>query len=224
MDSSDNGFTRILNLMFILDNTDNISDEDYSAACDFLNTFKESMTVDGMDAEVRIVVAPTGGEIVGPVPLSDFKWESKERSASDLPSLFSGIPELLRSIEHLGSSYVVDNVIIYLSNGKFVEAYPRPYIDICRNWRYTRTPKFIITFGDDKDVRKLADIVGTDKRVFGKEIFEEIKFYVMETAVEFHKIHGAVEIPTIYADRTAVLKVNRKAEEHEPPVSDVYDI
>ena len=223
MDSSDNGYLRVLNLMFILDNTDSISDEEYSAACEFLGSFKETLVVDGVDADVRIVVAPTGGEIVGPVPISEFKWDSKERSSTDLPTLFAGIPNLLRDVEHLGSSCVVDNVIIFLSNGKFVEAYPRPYIDICRNWRYTRTPKLIVSFGE-KDERKLADIVGTDKRVFGKEIFEEIKFYVMETAVEFHKIHGAVEIPTIYADRTAVLKVNRKAEEHEPPVSDVYDI
>ncbi len=224
MDSSDNGFFRVLNLMFILDNTSSISDEDYSAACDFLGSFKENLIVDGMDAEVRIVVAPTGGEIIGPTPLSEFKWESKERSASDLPALFKGIPTLLRDVEHLGSSYVVDNVIIFLSNGKFVEEYPFPYIDICRNWRYTRTPKLIVTFDENKDVRKLADIVGSKGRVFGKEIFDDIKFYVLEGGVELHKIHEVAEIPTIYADESSEYKVDRRAEEHEAPVEDVYDM
>ena len=221
MDSSDNGYLRVLNLMFILDNTDSISDEEYSAACEFLGSFKETLVVDGVDADVRIVVAPTGGEIVGPVPISEFKWDSKERSSTDLPTLFAGIPNLLRDVEHLGSSCVVDNVIIFLSNGKFVEAYPRPYIDICRNWRYTRTPKLIVSFGE-KDERKLADIVGSKGRVFGDEIFEEIKFYMLEGGVELHKIKEVAEIPTIYAEEPEH-KVDRRAEEHEAPI-EVYDM
>ena len=221
MDSSDNGYLRVLNLMFILDNTDSISDEDYSAACDFLASFKETLVVDGMDAEVRIVVAPTGGDIVGPTPIEDFKWESKERSPTDLPSLFAKIPQLLRDVEHLGSSYVVDNVIIFLSNGKFVENFPRPYIDICRNWRYDRTPKLIVAFGE-KDERKLADIVRSKGRVFGKEIFEEIKFYILEGGVELHKIKEVAEIPTVYAEESEH-KVDRRAEEHEAPI-EVYDM
>lgn len=221
MDTSDNGYLRVLNLMFILDNTDSISDEEYSAACEFLSSFKETLVVDGVDADVRVVVAPTGGEIVGPVSISEFKWDSKERSPTDLPTLFAGIPNLLRDVEHLGSSCVVDNVIIFLSNGKFVENYPRPYIDICRNWRYTRTPKLIVSFGE-KDERKLADIVGSKGRVFGDEIFEEIKFYMLEGGVELHKIKEVVEIPTIYAEEPEY-KVNRRAEEHESPI-EVYDI
>ena len=223
MDSNGNDFFRVLNLIFILDDTEDISDEDYVAACDFLNSFRETMVVDGMDTDVRVVVAPTGGEIVGPIDLDQFKWDGHARSKGDVKTLFAEIPKLLRDTEHLGASYIVDNVIIYLSNGKFIDKNPRPYIDICRNWRYTRTPKLIITFSDDRDERKLADIVGSKNRVFGRDVFDNIKFYVLQGGVELHKIHEVAEIPTVYAGDSEY-KVDRRAEEHEAPVEDVYDM
>jgi hypothetical protein len=68
----------------------------------------------------------------------------------------------------------------------------------------------------------LADIVGSKGRVFGKDMFNDIKIFVCDGAIEFHKIHETAYIPTIYAGETEY-RVNRRAEEHESPI-EVYDI
>lgn len=223
MDSSDGNITRVLNLVFILDSTENVSDNDYKAACEFLDSFKDEMIVDGMDTDVRIVIASTSGEISEPVPISEFKFDGSVRPKQDPSVMLRGLIEVLRKIEHLGATHVVDNAIIYLSNGKFIAENQRAYIDITRNWRYTRTPKLIVNFDETANKHVLADIVGSKGRVFGRDIFDDIKIYVLEGGIEFHKIHEVAEIPTVYAEEQEY-KVDRRAEEDEAPVEDVYDM
>ena len=63
MDSIDSEITRVVNLIFVLDSTENISDDDYAKACKFLNECKDAMIIDGMETEVRVYVASTSGEI-----------------------------------------------------------------------------------------------------------------------------------------------------------------
>ncbi|MBO5654364.1 MAG: hypothetical protein J6R72_02615 [Candidatus Methanomethylophilaceae archaeon] len=226
MDSIDSEITRVVNLIFVLDSTENISDDDYAKACKFLNECKDTMIIDGMETEVRVYVASTSGEITDAVLLPDFKWESAERPAQDPASMMLQIPDLLTKVQRLGSNYIADNVLIYISNGKFLEQYPRAYIDVTRNWRYGCTPKLIVCFDEGADKRALADIVGTPGRVFGADIFDDIKFYVIKGGVEFHKIHEVAEIPTVYAEPEDPdnYKVDRRAEEHEVPQEDVYDM
>ena len=179
----DDGISRVLNLIFILDGTENISDEDYGKECDFIRSCSDCIQIAGMDADVRAVIVPTSGAVIGPMPISELDTDPGERIGCDVGAMFEGLPEILRRCERLGPEYIVDNIIILVSNGRFLKQNVRTYTQLTGSGRFRRTAKMAVCVCDDADRIALRDFTGSTDLVHGTDIFDRTVFLVTDSGV-----------------------------------------
>ncbi|MGN1044995.1 MAG: hypothetical protein ACI4Q9_03460 [Candidatus Methanomethylophilaceae archaeon] len=182
METYGDGITRVLNLVFILDGTDNISGEDYRKECDFIRSCRDGVPTGGIDAEVRAVIVPTGGDVIGPMELSGLD-AVPERAECDVGAMFKALPDILRRCERLGPDYVVDNLMVLVSDGRFLKHNAREYLQLTDNGRFRRTSRIAVCPSDDADGTVLADFTKVPDLVYGTDVFDRMTLIVYEDRI-----------------------------------------